>query len=275
MGWRVPVLTYHSANIAGNDYAGNDLVAFSEDLERIHRDGWRVVSLHTVVDVLRGASTRSLERCVALSVDDGVRLDWQSLTHPRHGPQRSLAERMDDFVRRQGPGAQPELSLTAFVIAAPHARAILDRARLFGLDWLGDAWWPQAQNSGRFRIENHSWDHNHDAIPGPGLLGMARGGFHAVDRADRAVAQILAAKDFLDRRLRPAASTLFAYPYGHVNDYLQREWLPTVGAAHGIDAAFTTDPAPISAGADRYALPRYVCGAHWRSPDELGAILRD
>jgi hypothetical protein len=49
---RVPVLTYHSNNVSGNDYAGNDHVALAQDLRRVARLGLRIVPLATVVDVL-------------------------------------------------------------------------------------------------------------------------------------------------------------------------------------------------------------------------------
>ena len=39
------VLTYHSGNIAGNDYATNDLVAFREDLRIIRRLGLCIIAL--------------------------------------------------------------------------------------------------------------------------------------------------------------------------------------------------------------------------------------
>ena len=48
---RVPILTYHSNNISGNDYASNDHVALAADLRLIHDRGLRIVPLARVVDV--------------------------------------------------------------------------------------------------------------------------------------------------------------------------------------------------------------------------------
>ena len=49
---RVPVLTYHSNNVGGNDYANNDHVALAADLRRIRALGLRIVPLSLVVDNL-------------------------------------------------------------------------------------------------------------------------------------------------------------------------------------------------------------------------------
>ena len=51
---RVPVLAYHAVNIAGNDYANNDHVAFAADLRMIDDLGLRVVPLHWVVEHIVG-----------------------------------------------------------------------------------------------------------------------------------------------------------------------------------------------------------------------------
>ena len=62
---RLPILTYHGVNIAGNAYDGNDHVAFAADLELIHRLGLRIVPVHWVVDQLLGHTDRDLRGCVA------------------------------------------------------------------------------------------------------------------------------------------------------------------------------------------------------------------
>src|SRR6185312_11590224 len=93
---RVPVLTYHAVNIAGNDYANNDHVAFAADLRLITDLGLRIVPLHWVVDQLLGTADRDLSRCVALSCDDGSDFDFFDLVYPTHGPQRSLFNCMTD-----------------------------------------------------------------------------------------------------------------------------------------------------------------------------------
>ena len=270
---RVPVLTYHAVNIAGNDYANNDHVAFAADLRLIDDLGLRIVPVYWVVDQLLGTANRDLSRCVALSCDDGSDFDWFDLDYPTHGPQRSLYNCMRDFIAERGTDAQPDLHLTGFVIASAEAREHIDRNCLFGRGWMHDTWWKPALATGRLAIENHSFDHNHGAIPLPGLLGMERGSFHAVDDRARADAEIAAAARALDAVIAPAHTSLFCYPYGHVNDYLRTDYLPRHESEHGMRAAFGDGAAPVAPDSDRWNLPRYICGWHWKAPEELRAIL--
>jgi peptidoglycan/xylan/chitin deacetylase (PgdA/CDA1 family) len=272
---RIPVLTYHAVNIAGNDYANNDHVAFAADLRLIDDLGLRIVPLHWVVDRLLGDERRALEDCVALTCDDGSDFDWFDLDHPTHGPQRSLHNCMQDFIAERGADAQPDLHLTCFVIASAQARNDLDRNCLAGRGWMSDRWWPAALDSGRISIENHSFDHNHAAIPLPGIDGMERGTFFPVDNRERADAEIAAAARMIDAVIAPRRTSLFCYPYSHVNDYLSRKYFPRFGTELGIRAAFGDGSKPVTESSDHWNLPRYICGHHWKSPDELRAILRD
>jgi hypothetical protein len=272
---RVPVLAYHSNNIEGNGYRGNDHVAFAADLRTIRRLGLRIVPLQHVVDRLLGRHAHDLSGCVALSCDDGTDFDYFDLDHPVAGRQRSLFNALLDFRAEHGREAQPDLHLTCFVIASPAARAHLDRTRLFGANWISQRWWRPALRSGLVAIGNHSWDHNHDAIPLPGLAGMVRGSFLAVDDAERADAQIAAATRHLETAIAPFRAHLFCYPYAEVNDYLRTEYLPRHVDRHGMDAAFGAGAEPVTEASDRWNLPRYVCGWHWKDPGELAAILRD
>lgn len=272
---RVPILAYHAVNIAGNDYATNDHVAFAADLRLIDDLGLRIVPLHWVVDQLLGAENRDLERCVALTCDDGSDFDWFDLDHPTHGPQRSLFNCMADFTRERGTAAQPDLHLTSFVIASPEAREHLDRNCLVGHGWMSERWWRPALESGRIAIENHSWDHNHAAIALPGVGGMQRGSFHPVDNRERADAEIATATRYINSVITPQRTTLFCYPYSHVNDYLRLEYFPHVENAHGMRAAFGGGAAPVTIASDRWNLPRYICGWHWKSPEQLRAILQN
>lgn len=270
---RVPVLTYHAVNIAGNDYVTNDHVAFAADLRLIDDLGLRVVPLHWVVDQLLGATRRDLSRCVALTCDDGSNMDWFDVEHPAHGPQRSLANIMADFITERGAAAQPDLHLTCFVIASSEARGYLDRKCLAGRGWMNDGWWKPALQSGRIAIENHSFDHNHAAIPLPGIDGMERGTFHPVDTHVRADAEIAQAARAIDAVIAPARTSLFCYPYSHVNDYLRTEYLPRHENEHGMRAAFGDGATPVAESSNRWNLPRYICGWHWKSSQELRATL--
>jgi Polysaccharide deacetylase len=270
---RIPVLAYHAVNVAGNDYANNDHVAFAADLRLIDDLGLRVVPVHWVVDQLLGPAARDLAGCVALTCDDGSDLDFTDVEHPAYGPQRSLYHGMTDFRAERGAHAQPDLHLTCFVIASTEARAHLDRNCLLGRDWMSDRWWRPALETGRMAIENHSWDHNHAAIPLPGIAGMPRGSFNVVDNRERARAEIAAAAHAIDAVIAPRRTSLFCYPYSHVNDYLLREYLPHHPDEHGMRAAFGDGATPVTMQSERWNLPRYICGHHWKSPQELRAIL--
>ncbi|MFZ1392324.1 MAG: polysaccharide deacetylase family protein [Dokdonella sp.] len=270
---RVPVLAYHAVNIAGNDYAGNDLVAFAADLRLIDDLGLRIVPLHWVVEQLTGAAERDLDRCLALTCDDGSAFDFHDLVHPAHGPQRSLYHCMLDFVAERGADAQPDLHLTSFVIASPEARERMDQVCLAGLGWMGDEWWRDAAESGLIAIENHSWDHNHPCLDTPGVDGMPRGSFLDVDNHVRAEAEIAAATRFIEARIAPRPTRIFCYPFSHVPEYVHREYLPQFGHEHGMTAAMGDGAMPVTTGADRWNLPRYICGWHWKSTEALRGIL--
>lgn len=267
---RVPVLTYHSNNVVGNDYASNDHVALAEDLRRLHAAGIRIVPLSSVVDVRLGtAAEEAVEDAVALSCDDGSWFDWHDLDHPTCGRQRSFAGILRDFSAETGAPAH----LTSFVIVSPDARAVLDRTCLAGRGWWTDAWWREAEREGLIAIESHSWDHNHATLPQTAQRDGRRGTFRSIDAHAAADAEIRQANDWLDTHARAPRAGLFAFPYGETNDYLVRDYLPNRTAEHRLRAAFGTDPRPVGFDSDRWALPRYVCGQHWRSVDALMRLL--
>jgi Polysaccharide deacetylase len=267
---RVPVLTYHSNNISGIDYAGNDHVALAADLRLIHRRGLRIVPLTQVVDVLLGdASASTVSDAVAITFDDGSWFDWHDMDHPTHGPQRGFAGILRDFIAQTGATAHA----TSFVIVSPDARIMLDRTCLIGRGWWSDEWWPAAQAEGVLSIESHSWDHNHATLPVTAQRDQRKGTFSTIDTWADADAQIRQAADWLDARCNPHRCRLFAFPYGESNDYLVESYLPLHGAEHRVRAAFGTEPKPVEADSLRWRLPRYVCGQHWQSPQELEQLL--
>lgn len=270
---QVPILTYHGVNVAGNEYAGNDHVAFAADLELIHALGLRIIPAQWLVDNLLGRAAHDLQRCVVLTCDDGSNFDYYDLDHPEHGSQRSFFNALLDFRRRHGRAAQPDLHLTAFVIADPQARASMDVSCLVGRNWMQQEWWRAAQASGLIGIENHSWDHNHPCLDSPGPHGLARGDFHAVASEEQAEFEITQAQEYIAAQMAPRQPRLFCYPFGHVNDFLSRDWLPRRGPEVGLDAAFGDGATPVNADSDRWNLPRYICGWHWRSPEQLRGIL--
>jgi len=271
MPMRIPVLTYHSNNVGGNDYADNDHVALAADLRAIDRAGRRVVPLARVVDALLGEAPESdLEGTVALSFDDGSWFDWHDLDHPTCGRQRAFAGILRDFSAETG----ARVHATSFVIVSPEARTILDRTCLVGRGWWGDDWWPAAEREGLIAIESHSWDHNHHTLPETVQRDQRTGTFQSIDSWADADAEIRQANDWLDAHCRAPRAGLFAYPYGENNDYLKREYLPHHAGEHRLRAAFGTEPRPVEAQSDRWDLPRFVCGHHWHSPEEFERVLK-
>lgn len=271
---KTPILTYHAGNVAGGEYPQNDHVALQSDLGLLSRLGWRVVPMDWAVDQLLGRADRDLERCVVLSCDDGTDLDFRPIDYPGFGPQPGFLP-----ILRQAAAdprnPQPDLEMTSFVIADPVTREILDRECLHQLGWMNEQWWPQAQQSGLMSIQCHSWDHNHPNVREPGPEGMPRGDFFVVDSEARAAYEVDQAVGYLNQRIGPASVRYFGYPYGHAPDYLVRDYFPRHGQRLGLRAAFGTEAGPVTAGSDVWNLPRYVCGWHWKSPEELERILAD
>jgi peptidoglycan/xylan/chitin deacetylase (PgdA/CDA1 family) len=268
---KVPVLTYHSMKIHGNAYADNDLVALAADLETIHGRGFRIVPLaHVVAEWRRLPSAWDGQRIVALTCDDGADFDFTDLPHPTAGPQRGVLNILRDFHARH-PDASPHV--TSFVIASPEARAELDKSCMIGRGWWNDGWWREAAASGFMHIGNHSWDHNHDALPERFSHGVARGTFASIATRAVADAEIRVAQSFLASRVPNPGNTLFAYPYGQHNPYLVDEYFPVHAPQLGLAAAFSDGPGYFEADANPWTVPRFVFGRDWTAPEGLEAIL--
>ncbi|MBK1672463.1 hypothetical protein CKO35_03960 [Ectothiorhodospira shaposhnikovii] len=269
MGVTVPVLTYHSMRAGHDAYAENDHTALTEDLELIHRLGLRILPLETLVEHLLLGRLHECTGSVCLSFDDGPDLDWRDIPHPQFGLQKGMARILREFASRT---KRADVHATAFVIAGPEARRTLDRTCMLGLGWWEDNWWPQARQQG-MSIGNHSWDHNHATLthftPGCGEPGS----FNGIDSYSACDLQIRQAADYIDTRLGHRQCRLLAYPFGEYSEYLIHEYLPHHQHEHRQIAGFTTAGEPVHAHANRWCLPRFVCGDHWRSPEELASIL--
>jgi len=264
-----PILTYHAANVTGGEYAQNDHVALQTDLRLLSRLGWRVVPLDWVVEQRLGLADRDLRRCVALTCDDGTDLDFRAIDYPGLGTQPGFLP----CLRETAAGLHPDVEMTCFVIADPAARAIMDRECLHDLGWMNEDWWPEAERSGLMSIQCHSWDHNHPNLRDPGPEGMPRGDFFAVDSEARAAFEIDQAVGYINARIRPGAVRYFGHPFGHAAEFLVRDYLPRHGERLGLRAAFGTQGEPVTATSDVWNLPRYICGWHWKSPEELERLL--
>lgn len=269
---QIPVLCYHSLNIDNNEYAGNDHIAFAEDLRLIHQLGKRIVPLQWIVDWVRGHRTdEELHQAVGLSMDDGSWFDFYDMEHPSCGQQRGMLGILQDFKKEVG-GGQPHLHATSFVIASPTARNELDKTCLINKNWWGDEWWQEANDSGLMSVENHSWDHLHPTLETVAHSRQAKSDFTQVDNYQDAKAQITQASTYIKSHTQ-YAPRLFAYPYGHTHHYLSDEFLPYAGG-HGLEGAFTTEARSVNKEDNPWLLPRYVCGCDWKTQEKLEWILR-
>jgi peptidoglycan/xylan/chitin deacetylase (PgdA/CDA1 family) len=159
----IPVLTYHSMRVDGNDYASNDHVALREDLKMLDRLGWVVRPLDVlVVEVFESPSCKpNNPKSIAIAFDDGSDFDAKALKHPTYGTQQSMLSILQDFASSSG---QQTVHATSFVIVSPDARKELEGTCMAGLPWWNDDWWGAAIQTGLMSIGNHSWDHNHDTL---------------------------------------------------------------------------------------------------------------
>lgn len=265
----IPILTYHSVNVLGNDYSDNDHVALASDLGTITQAGFRIVPLE---DALRTAfEGRPHGRRVVLTFDDGAVFDYEDFEHPTHGHQKSFYRIMTEFADR-APNAQPGLHASSFVIVSPEAREAMDRIDFGASNWWHDDWWRPAARSGLLSIENHSWDHNHPTVPETAQKNNERGTFRNIDTKEECDAEIKRAAAYLLKRTG-RASRFFAHPWGESSDYLRDEYLPSFGEGIGLRAALGVGPGYLTAESERWNVPRFVCGLDWKSPDGLIRIL--
>lgn len=268
---RAYVLTYHSGNIGGSDYATNDLVALGEDIAWLASQRIAIVPLRTLVDRLLEERTDALPRVTAaLTLDDGLDFDFIDLTHPFHGPQRSVGTTLREFARTH----TESVHATSFVIASQDARTQIARHEMLDHQWIGEHWWQEAAASGRFHIANHGWDHLSPSVDRVAQHENRRGSSRWVTTYGDADAQVRAAHDYIASKVPNPGTSLFAYPYGTPSDYLVDEYLPRHGVVGGTIAAFGAGAAPIHSQSPRWNLPRFTRGTDWRSLDELAAIFR-
>jgi peptidoglycan/xylan/chitin deacetylase (PgdA/CDA1 family) len=238
------------------------------------RLGVRIVPLARIVDALASGLADPAGRMAAITFDDGPSFDFADFIHPAFGPQRGFLEILRDFRAEVG-GAQPGLHATSFVIASPGARRAMERAEECGYtfldDWLTEAWWSEAADTGLMAIGNHSWDHVHPAPESIATTSQERGDFARVDNYFDADQEIRRAGEFINARVGGRCD-MFAYPFGHVNDYLVGDYFPNLGHEHGMRAAFGTGGRAVRPDDSIWNIPRAVCGHDWNSPEQLAAL---
>lgn len=269
--WRVPVLTYHGLHAPGWDYHENDHVALEQDLGLIDELGFKVVPLSVLVNHLFCREDARLEsgKFVAISFDDGSDFDYQDFSHPDWGYLKSFRNLLANWPQLGWDGCPPRG--TSFVIASPAARSELDQTCIAGKDQWRDTWWREAAEDGLLEIANHSWDHTHRSLKSLVVGPEHRGTFRLIRTMKDADKEILQAEKMIREKTGGQSVPLFAYPYGELSDYLTDEYFPS--RTDWFMAAFTTAGEPVTRESERWKLPRFVCGDHWRTADELRQIL--
>jgi hypothetical protein len=273
----IPVLTYHALNARDKDYASNDHVALEEDLKLIRRLGFKVARLADIARLTWGDVDSQFDsgRWIGLSFDDGTDFDFLDIeAHPYLGYVKSFYTILKESGAAGDHGWQRPTG-TAFVIASPEARAVLDRTCIAGLNQMRDVWWAEAARTGVLEIGNHSWDHTHPSLDNVAQRNQQKGTFTGIDNFADADAQIVQANAYIKRLTEELATPLFAYPYGETNDYLIHDYFPSNMKRHGLIAAFSTGGECVTCDSNRWNIPRFVCGHHWKTPEGLELILRD
>ena len=271
--FNIPVLCYHSWRIEGRDYASNDHVAMARDLEALKKAGYQLLSVPLLISGLRDGSANQRfagEKLVCVTFDDGFLYDVEDMTHPEIGliPSfHTLLNRDDQIPERFDEGSKA----VAFVIASDQARRELRFSSDPEGNWdLRNDWWLEATRGDTIAIGNHSWDHTHPDVDEVKQREGKKGSFLAIDNAADAFTQVIEAQRTIDEQTQDGALKVFCYPYGDVPSFLCDEYLPTEGAAAGLEAAFGTGGDLVRPNSNLWNLPRLVCGEHWR---EEGALL--
>lgn len=267
---KIPILAYHASNVTGNVYNLNDHIAFESDLYTLNNQGYKIIPLKWVAEWVNGQRDLSQigDKLVGLSCDDGLDLDYKDGEYFSFGPQKSFYNILKNFVDDVGKAHQPHANLTSFVIASVEGRKKIDDHSLNGHQLLNEDWWQEANATELIDIENHSWDHRH-----PDIYPEAEANFTSVHEFNAAHKQIIEAKSYIDQKLADKKTTLFAYPWGHVNDYLVNQFMPNQALSQGIQAAFTCGAQKVQHDTNRWELPRYICGFNWKSPAGLIEML--
>lgn len=268
---RVAVLCYHSQNIQGNSYELNDHIAFEHDLKKIQEKNIPIISIAQLVEHLKGNRVLEIPAAVVLTCDDGTSLDWLDYQHPEFGFQKSFS---NILCQELGPDL-PNSIMTSFVIACPTARRHIDQGCYAGAALSDDNWWLDAEKSGYWSIENHSWDHWHFCLPFHPAPEHPLGQFYTVGNYLRATKQVVQASRFINVKLKDVGKRVkyFAYPYGHASTYLKNYYFPRYYAQHAIEAAFTTEADFVTDASSVFSLPRFVCGEAWTSLEQFDFIL--
>jgi hypothetical protein len=272
---RMAILCYHSDRVLGNTHGTNDHLALEEDLRVINKEGFKIVPLRWLVEWFLGKRGCS-KNFVAITFDDGCNADWLDFDHPTHGFVKSFNRILKEFQAEVG-NEQPYLQASSFVIASPVARQLINNKSFPGWNLLNDHWWKAAEDSGMFKIYNHSWDHSHPAVDVVCQRKNLKGTFACFETHEECQCEIEQAAGYIAQKIYPSWPDLFAYPYGESNDFIREEYFARCLTEHRTLAAFGAEGGHLSRQSPRWNLPRFISGGFlpggWQTADELKQIL--
>lgn len=278
---QVPVLLYHPQVIGERcDADDTDVLAMRRDLQLLRDLGFTPTPARRIVEWrlgLRSGSTLPA-RPVVITTDDGHNRNYLRTRHPARPcaadlpSVREIAEEFDAHV-------------TMFVIASPAVRARLSAG------YNSDIWWFDAERHPLLSVQNHSADHEHQALaervfdpaldahlPAAGHAdGRWRGEHDPLRWSTHAAADVAVAR--AGRYIGGLTGywpDFFAHPFGLVSPYLEQLYLPAYPREHEIAAAFCTEGRPerfVTRRSPIFCLPRLTRGYSWRSATEFTALL--
>lgn len=275
LNFSIPVLCYHSWTIYGDRYELNDHICLEHDLRALARRRYKILPITDLVGLLDGSLSPRIifgEKLVCLTFDDGRDFDYHDYQSKDWGTVKSFYS-----IIKESAGFLPQLTAgpraVSFVIASPDARKILDVTCGNGNSEWQDSWWRECAEEGILGIANHSWDHVHDTLPVVRQEGNLKGSFYEIKTFEDAERQIVDAQHYIDRVTENRSVPVFGYPYGHVSSYLRDEYFPQHGPRIGLKGGFNTNGGPVRPGENVWDIPRFVRGAHWKTPEEFEQLL--
>lgn len=264
----IPVLAYHSQNIANNDYCGNDHVAFQEDVAYLVENKFHFLSALELVLALREGRFDKLPRkSVVITFDDGPIYDAHDFVHPDHGYQKSMSNIMREAQGSRLMFWKRKISATSFVIASDLARSQIG-ANGSEEGYLGRDFW--SDNRNLLQIGVHGWDHVHPLSTEANKYPESLERFDRISDPGYADLQVLASAEKIKKISGAKYSPVFAYPYGLYSDFFVDQYFPKQSEVLG---AFTVDGRYCDDQTNFWKIPRFVCGFHWKSKSEFERIM--
>lgn len=266
---KIPIFCYHSLTAYGTAYHENDHTALESDLKSLKNEGYRAISINDTVAFIRGKKNFSRsDKVFLLTFDDAPYWDYFNYSDNVLGTVKSFAQ----IIKESGMFTSDNRPVS-FAIASEEARNILDKTCIAGRGEWDSSWWEKSIDQGIFEVANHSWDHVHPTLDKVCQRNNHKGDFSLIKTYDDANLQIREANIEIKRIVNSKNSNYFAYPYGHVSDYLKNTYFPNYTKEHNIIAAFSTGGRFATKKDSIWDIPRLVCGEHWKSSQEFIKII--